>query len=266
MKKIIICSLIMALMACGGGGDDPLDGNGNESHQIAVTGKIYNQAIQASRNLFILNTLHSADAGAITVTWAWVNTPEPNSILNATVHDAQRLPDISQGSMVTVEMFVKNGHGIKYDNTTYEIGIEDVASRTREEWDCLQCFDYGPESLACNIINTIHGGYFYNTTTAPGWACSGVPSPQVGYCYDVFPAGIDCPSESHRWGYHGPGTGLWTASGTIGSLLPGNTFTTAASYSHSAMDIRPNHLAWFCVFDNEGAILTEKHYVLDVTQ
>lgn len=248
MRRVLLYLAAALLMACGSGGDTTSD-TSSDTGSVTVTGKIYNPVVIAS-----LDSDTTRDILAI-------NTP--NSILNALVYNMERLPAISQGSMVTVELYVKNGHGVKYDNTTYEIGVEDIGGRTREEWDCLQCFDTSPTDQSCNIINTVQGGYFYNTVAAPGWTCSGVPA--SGLCIDSFPPGIDCLSEEHRWDYNGPGAGLVKSMGAIGSLRPGNTFTTTSGYSHDAADIRPSHLAWFGVRDSEGAILAQKFYVFDVT-
>ena len=77
MKKfLLIAGLLIALTGCGSNGNGGSTGNPLGSPEIATTGMMYNQAMEASRCLYVVDTLHSADPHALTVTWRWVNTPE----------------------------------------------------------------------------------------------------------------------------------------------------------------------------------------------
>lgn len=258
MTCILALLLSILIMACGGGGGDtpPGDGAQDGDVQVSVSGDIYNQAVE-------VEGLGAPEALAV------ANTP--NSILNATapaLANLQRFNDVSQGSRVIVETLVEN-RGDDVNDLTFEIGIEDALYLTLEHWGCWECFQ-SPDQTRCNgpgYYNSwqVEGGFFYNTVASPALpACDETVSFTVGTCHDVFFPGFDCEAPAYEIKYTPAGTGLMDISGDIGNLPAGEVFTSYFGYSHSGMDIRPNHLACFAVKDSEGNTLADKYYVFDV--
>lgn len=254
MKKLLILigfAAMLGIFSCGS--DDVSDPKG-PSPKVTVTGNVYNQAVLAALSVPVGQRELS---GALT----------PNSILNATapnVASLTRFNDVSQDTLVTVDILVENKGAVDLSNLSYEVGIEEKAFLTREYWSCLECFDLfsGDGSICGSHIWDVQGGYFYNTVTPALPACD--TSPGTGVCYDTFPADVDCEAQYFNIDYNGPGSGLQMTYGSIPALPSGKTFATSSGYSHSAADIRSNHLAWFSVKDSKDNVLAEKYYAFDV--
>lgn len=187
------------------------------------------------------------------------------SIINATGGiTAYRVPAVQQDMWIRIIANVTNNSAAPI-SVWHTALIEDAIFLTPEYWQCNQCFPYNG-GTGCNSVWRVNGGNLTEPQDPPTLPeCTGEPPGPFGYCYDTFPAGMDCGSPSWKIDYEPHGTGTWWASDDCcpKEIASDESFLFSHGYRHDAIDVRPNHLAQIILEDATGIINTVT-FVFDV--
>ena len=276
MKKFFVSLLLLFLAGCGSNynenvvsSDNDLEGNYSEDTiSVKIIGNIYNSPASNSSSII--------GSGSVEIVMAFPEMPMqpvivPQEELNADLIMAlitegpERMADVSQGEFIMVSTTITNDGDVALHNLSYVDEIEDAAFLTPEEWNCIKWFNYLDGSGASGKgVWQIQGSTLNDPQPTPVLpACEGDIQDPAFICEESLQP-LDCDDPHYEITYFPPGDGFCKGSGNIPSLAVGETFSVTTGYAHSDIDIRPDHIARWIVYDSEGAIIKRKEYRFNV--